>query len=371
MMPRFRFMFFFQDQEFFRRLLPPIDPETGKPTPRALLVQERCYVPFLKKIEEFESPDGAVVDMGADYWDWVLTRPDYVKLRLETPELRDALKREIPAWEDDTRPDCLQYLFLSGFNQNIIDFMNQDASEIQDSTDPIYPKTEDQISERFFVRFANARALTTYVRASRSLEAGNDYIGTCPYAFLIHVLALHNEFLARDYERSTLELIDRVNGFNRRERWSEAAEEFYEFRTGVYASYFNHRYANVFRYDTEADVFSEVEQRRGTERKTKYLEGIVANLEKQTGDLEARVQKREDKTFTFAVSAVGLFGLFQLLLQIEQMWEDEEGFATTPWELPAVMIALAGSGMVLIVFAVIVWNNLREQRRKRAGGRRR
>lgn len=37
---------------------------------------------------------------------------------------------------------------------------------------------------------------------------GNDYIGTCPYAFLIHVLSLHNEFLARESERITAEAVE-------------------------------------------------------------------------------------------------------------------------------------------------------------------
>jgi hypothetical protein len=367
MMPRFRFMFFFQDGEFFRRLLPPIDPDTGKPTPRAMMVQERCYAPFLQKISEFESDDRSV-DLGPAYWDWVLTRPDYVKLKAEKPETYAKLKGEIPAWEDDTRPDCLTYLFLSGFNQNIIDFMNQDASEIQDATDPVYPKTEDQITERFFVRFANARALTTYVRASRSLEAGNDYIGTCPYAFLIHVLALHNEFLARDYERATHALFSEVETLNAQGKLSEAAEAFYAFRIGPFADYFNHRYANVFRYDTEADVFSEVEQRRGTERKTIYLEGIVSNLEKQTGDLQARIQKKEDKTFTFAVSAIGLFGLFQMLLQIEEMTENG---ISGHWERAAITFSLVGSAIVVIVFLAIARTSLFEGINKRPARRRR
>ena len=46
------------------------------------------------------------------------------------------VKHHIPAFEAH-RADCLDYLFLAGFNQNIIDFMNQDTSEILDSIDPI------------------------------------------------------------------------------------------------------------------------------------------------------------------------------------------------------------------------------------------
>ncbi|WP_453977056.1 hypothetical protein [Brevundimonas sp. Marseille-Q4549] len=119
------------------------------------------------------------------------------------------VKHHIPAFEAH-RADCLDYLFLAGFNQNIIDFMNQDTSEILDSIDPIYPDSSDQSSDRFFVRYANHRAMITYVPKSRSLETGNDYIGACPYAFLIHVLALHNEFLARSHEQKTMTRIERI-----------------------------------------------------------------------------------------------------------------------------------------------------------------
>jgi hypothetical protein len=374
MMPRFRFMFFFQDKDFFRRLLPPIDPQTGRPFPRAAMVQEQCYQPFLDAIAEREPDDDAPVRLDADYWKWVAERPDYQEKKRNDPQAFEAARASIPAWEEDTRPDCLIYLFLSGFNQNIIDFMNQDASEILDSIDPIYPKTEDQTTERFFVRFANSRALTSYVRSSRSLEAGNDYIGTCPYAFLIHALALHNEFLARDYERATHHLIRDVKNLNEDQRLGDAAERFYEFRIGTFADYFDERYENVFRYDTEADVFGEVEQRRGTERKTRYLDGIVSNLEKQTGDLQARIQKREDKAVTYAVAAVGAFGLFQMGLQIADMWGSE----LTPLKTAMIWASIIGTALVLVVFVWVAKDdgmeelrNIQRRSRQRAAAKRR
>ncbi|MDZ4759529.1 MAG: hypothetical protein SGJ21_00465 [Alphaproteobacteria bacterium] len=375
-MPRFRFMFFFQDKDFFRRLLPPMNPETGRPVPRSSMVQEQCYQPFLQAIAERKSASADAVKLDAGYWTWATTRPDYVEDRRLHPALMEAAQKTIPAWEDDTRPDCLVYLFLSGFNQNIIDFMNQDASEILDSTDPIYPRTEDQSSERFFVRFANARALTSYVRSSRSLEAGNDFIGTCPYAFLIHALAVHNEFLARDYERATHDLIGDVKRLNDAHKLNDAAERFYEFRIGPFTDFFNDRYDNVFRYDTEADVFGEVEQRRGTERKTRYLEGIVSNLEKQTADLQARIQKREDRAVTYAVAAVGAFGLFQMALQISEMWAGR-----TPLQEFWIWVAIIGGAAVVLVFFLVAAGDLFEEagnlfrrgrpRRGRPGGGRR
>ncbi|MBI1359215.1 MAG: hypothetical protein GC155_02905 [Alphaproteobacteria bacterium] len=355
MMPRARYTFFFKDREFFRRLLPPIDPATSRPVPRAAMVQEPCYQPLLAQIELRQQANEELVHLDAGYWTWITTRPDYQAARLANPTAMEARRKTIPAWEDDARPDCLIYLFLSGFNQNIIDFMNQDASEILDSIDPIYPSNENQETERFFVRFASARALTSYVRTSRSLETGNDYIGMCPYAFLIHVLALHNEFLARDYEAATHRLIDTVERLNDARRLNRAAEAFYAFRTGAFAAYFEDRYENVFRYDTEADVFAAVEQRRGTQRKTEYLDAVVGNLERQTEDLQARIQKREDRAITYAIGAVGAFGLFALSLQIDDMLPGELGEALK-W--PLIWIAVVGSAIVISIVAIVAGGDL-------------
>lgn len=55
----------------------------------------------------------------------------------------------------------LLYLFLAWFNQTIIDWTNQDASEMLDSLDPIYPSSNEQQSEGFFIRYANPRCLIT------------------------------------------------------------------------------------------------------------------------------------------------------------------------------------------------------------------
>lgn len=311
-MPRARFMFFFQDKQFFERLLPPTDPATGRRPSRHVMVQEHCYEPYVAEIKRLmdraAERDAAAVELDADYWHWVTARPDLGAL----PDEEIARKRRtIPAFERG-RADCLQYLFLSGFNQNIIDFMNQDASEVLDSIDPIYPTTAEQAEENFFVRFANPRALITYVRTSRSLDTGNDYIGTCPYAFLIHALALHNEFMARDYEMTTYALVDEVKRLNDARNLADAAEAFYKFRTTDYTDYKKFKYENVFRYDTERDVFASVEARRGTARKEAYLDSVVANMEHQTRDLEARLTKNDENRMNRLLGLLGVFGLFQL-----------------------------------------------------------
>lgn len=220
------------------------------------------------------------------------------------------VKHHIPAFEAH-RADCLDYLFLAGFNQNIIDFMNQDTSEILDSIDPIYPDSSDQSSDRFFVRYANHRAMITYVPKSRSLETGNDYIGACPYAFLIHVLALHNEFLARSHEQKTMTRIERIEALiygrtppatramalleqqealDEDDDLSRAEMAINQAKLAEFSQYERFRYANPFRYETERDVFKTLEELRGISRKKEALALAIKSLEDHASDLSRRQQ---------------------------------------------------------------------------------
>lgn len=66
---------------------------------------------------------------------------------------------------------------------------------------PIYPVSDEQLRRGFFIRYANQRTMITYVSRSCTLEAGNDHILMCPYAFMIYLLALSNEHLTRQKEK--------------------------------------------------------------------------------------------------------------------------------------------------------------------------
>jgi hypothetical protein len=235
--------------------------------------------------------------------------------KAEAPLLDTPVEHHIPAFEPG-RADCLDYLFLAGFNQNIIDFMNQDTSEILDSIDPIYPESSEQSDERFFVRYANHRAMITYVPKSRSLEIGNDYIGACPYAFLIHALALHNEFLARGHEQKTMARIDRIEALvderapaddariraladaeplDGDDRLSQAEFAINKAKLAEFGQYERFRHANPFRYDTERAVFEKLEELRGVSRKSAALSLAIKSLEDHASDLSRRQQKKLDQ----------------------------------------------------------------------------
>lgn len=253
----------------------------------------------------------------------------------------------VPAFEAN-RPDCLEYLFLAGFNQNIIDFMNQDTSEVLDSIDPIYPDSEDQSSDRFFVRYANHRAMITYVPRSRSLETGNDYIGACPYAFLIHALALHNEFLARDHEQKTMTRIERIQAISAdaplpktdqmdalqdREplwgnRFDKSETAINQARLAMFDQYDRFRHDNPFRYETERSVFETLEALRGISRKQTSLALAIDSLEDHAADLQRMNQQKIDRRagqraalLNILLGGTGLFGAGQMFY-----WIGEKAF---------------------------------------------
>lgn len=294
-----RSLFFVQDDALFR-LIQPID--EGRIVKRRERVGdefERYPKLILDLVKAGTGDDGArAVELDDDYWSKARPADDA---------------------EAETR---LGYLFLAGFNQNIIDFMNQEASEVLDSLDPIYPKSDDQEEEGFFIRYANPRSMITYVRRSRTLEVGNDWIGTCPYAFLIHVLAMHNEALTRAQERATFEAIESIREMIRLKQFEKAEEAINDVRIDAFDVYERNRYHNPFRYDTERDVFESLEQLRGTSRRKQAYEMGLASLEEKTKDLarereklEDAQQRRRDNGITILFGLLGVSGLIQVLYQ--------------------------------------------------------
>lgn len=356
-MPRARFMFFFQDEKFFEALLPPPAPDAN-----GLMANRRRIdcVPTAA-FERYPEDIQAMIDAAKA-----------APRAPNAPVIVDIPLTYIQGIDDAH----LRYLFLAGFNQNIIDFLNQDASEVLDSTDPIYPETEDQAEEAFFVRYANPRSLTTYVKRSRSLETGNDWIGTCPYAFLIHVMALHNEYVVRAYEGEAQALVAEVHAADERGELREAAEKFYKFRKKQFSDYMRNRYQNVFRYDTEKDAFAAVEKLRGVAKNVAYLEVLVDGVEKQTRDLEERLKEdakdeaaaareREEKisrrdsnrlTYLLALLSIGGF-LFEFVAKLADFRRAGIHFEMTEQGLRlqnATPLDYATMGVMGLIFAFLV-----------------
>lgn len=409
--PKSRFMFVVHDERLFDRLMP-LDADGLASVPRKTMVRDECYAPYQNAISDLTAPDDKgpprrvhlgepkakdeldEVDprdrVAKGFWNWVTSRAEYdgllaaggfaragkegeghtvlqpgdhealgnamregsclQLLDVQHRPLPAPIRHHIPAFAAN-RADCLDYLFLAGFNQNIIDFMNQDTSEILDSIDPIYPDSDEQSDERFFVRYANHRAMITYVPRSRSLEIGNDYIGTCPYAFLIHLLALHNEFLARMHEERSMARIERITALTagRPARDSAAMRALTarepidpkdasdptellinQAKLAEFEEYERFRYANPFRYDTERDVFAKLQDLRGTNRKQAALTTAIASLEDHASDLRRRHQQvadqesaRRDLRINLLLGGMGIFGAGQMIYWIGEKAADE------------------------------------------------
>lgn len=357
--------FFLRDEAFFK-LIQPKDAD-GELANRRTRVRDDLFAGYPALIDAHgetvsdpRDPGQKVTILGSDYWARMLA-PDPSGTR---------------AADGSPGPvDRLFYLFLAGFNQNIIDWTNQDASEVLDSLDPIYPSSDEQQSEGFFVRYANPRCLITYVQRSRTLEVGNDFIGTCPYAFLIHVLAMHNERLTRDQEKLAFAVVEKVNSYLRAaqaERLrprrigqlvSEAEEWINWYRIAAFEHFDRHRYFNPFRYDTERDVFTELERLRGTSRLSAALDKALAALDESTRDIqrvraeaETDDEERRNRFMTLVFGVVGLAGVAQVVFQIDQLMQGED--ARFDWGSVAGDLAITGGVAALIPVAILAWRKL-------------
>lgn len=328
--------FFLRDEAFFK-LIQPKDAD-GALENRRMRVRDELFAGYPALIDAHavtvpdpRDPQREVTLLGKEYW-----------AKMLSPGAGWSKGRERAGKGPAER---LFYLFLAGFNQNIIDWTNQDASEVLDSLDPIYPNSDEQLNEGFFIRYANPRCLITYVQRSRTLEVGNDFIGTCPYAFLIHVLAMHNERLTRDQEKLAFAVVEKVNSFLRAAqagghepeeagRLVRQAEEWINwYRIAAFEHFDRHRYFNPFRYDTERDVFTELERLRGTSRLAAALDKALAALDESTRDIqrvredaeadrrqaEADKAEEQNRFMSLVFGFVGLAGLAQVVLQIDQL----------------------------------------------------
>ena len=341
-----RSLFFVHDPVLFN-LIQPVDADTGAIVKRRQRVRDRDYQPYPAHIrDEALVESGNDIDgsrttlLGSRYWETVRPAGD-----------RKAESR-------------LAYLFLAGFNQNIIDFMNQEASEVLDSLDPIYPKSDDQEEEGFFIRYANPRSMITYVKRSRTLEVGNDWIGTCPYAFLIHALAMHNEALTRAQEKDTFGTIGRIRDRIAAREFEEAEKTINAIRIAAFEVYERHRYHNPFRYDTERDVFESLDQLRGTSRRRQAYEMGLASLEEQNRDLTRELEQIEDKAqrrreFGLAIlfGLLGVSGVIQVLYQWHLFTFGEPARPLTWIQVAADAAYLA----VPMLLAVVLWRRWTRQ----------
>jgi hypothetical protein len=124
----------------------------------------------------------------------------------------------------------------------------------------------------------------------------------------------------------------------------EAEEWINWYRIAAFEHFDRHRYFNPFRYDTERDVFTELERLRGTSRLAAALDKALAALDEATRDIQrvredAEADRRQeeadrrrtqsekdekrDRFMSIVFGAIGLAGIVQVVLQVDLMRSDD------------------------------------------------
>ncbi len=215
-------------------------------------------------------------------------------------------------------------LFLSGFLQNIVDFLQQDGLEVYDGLAPIYPAADASGANEGFMLYATPSVMYEVVSSSRSLEGGRPWIGTCPYIVLVHMTAFHNESLVLRYENNVSRLVGHLQGAGlkasdrkvTRQRFDAVLDHAYEcirdFRLVTFEQVHKHYSFNVFRYETEQTFFAEIEKVRGVVPRREYWDQVLTHL---TETVDGLKQDREGR-FEQRIARFGFLFAFIGLIQI-------------------------------------------------------
>ncbi len=322
------------DRSLWQRLLldrdpdePPAQPAAAADAPRPL-GDLQCRAVFL-----FEDP-----------WFFALLKPglraglrDIAEIRAERGADHHNRYDERALEAPRLPAQHLDYYFLSGFLQNIIDFLRQDVSEIQDGTDPIYPPADIDDQDSHFLVYATQTSVYEVVPRSRSLDVGRGWIGTCPYLFLVHLMTMHNESLVRQYERRVRRLIGkleddglldpdaaRANRAYSTHVADEAFEAFRRFRLDTFNHIAKHRYFNVLRYDTEREFYESIETVRGIQQREEYWAKVVGELEQTVDDLRGNETQKSEKFLERVLFYVAFLGMLQVVFQLIDFGFDGE-----------------------------------------------
>jgi len=247
-------------------------------------------------------------------------------------------------------------LFLSGFLQNIVDFLQQDDLEVQDGLVPIYPPAQSKASNEGFMLYATPSVLYEVVASSRSLDgAGRQWIGTCPYIFLVHMTAFHNESLVHAYEDNVFQLVRHLEERGLRADADAANDRFEpllehalecirDFRLVTFEQVHKHYSFNVFRYETEQTFFATIEAVRGVVQRRAYWDQVLQHLTETINGLQ------QDRASRFQ-HRIGLLGLVLAATGVVQTW-----FAVfpLPTEREPAWLFLLGT-LLLPVAALVLW----------------
>jgi hypothetical protein len=253
------------------------------------------------------------------------------------------------------------WLFLSGFFQNVVDFLDQDGLEVYDGLAPIYPSQSngDGQANEGFMLYATPRVLYEVVKVSRSLDkAGRRWLGTCPYLFLVHMTAFHNESLVHAYEHKVTDLVRdleeqgllvrpdaeadaRVPGVG----YQYASDRIKKFRLATFEQVHKHYSFNVFRYETEQAFFETIEDVRGIAQRRRYWDEVLAHLTETIQGLQDDSRAEYEKKIAWFGLLLAMSGLLQVWFMVFPLTQGHElsGLLLEPLNITLILeILLAG-----------------------------
>lgn len=254
-------------------------------------------------------------------------------------------------------------VFLSGFLQNIVDFLEQDGLEVHDGLSPLYPPSDSESSNEGYFVYATPKVVFEVVGTSRSLDrAGRTWLGTCPYMFLVHITAFHNEAIVRAYEVRVTELIEKLKGLISERRpgrkvepaeLAHAYEEIKEFRLETFDRVHKHLSFNIFRYETERSFFDAVIDVRGIKGRQSYWDGVLEHLTQTIDSLKDDRASRYGLRLAWLGFALALVGFLQLWFVLFPLTLDKD--TSAPLGLHGGASALAGGALTVLLLALFMF----------------
>lgn len=225
--------------------------------------------------------------------------------------------------------EAFALIFLSGFLQNIIDFLEQDELEYQDAIEPLYPAAGVE-NDPHFLLYATQHSIFEVVASSRSLARGSDYIGICPYLFLVHLTVFHDESLVKRFEDSVRDLIidieERTTDFDKAtpEELDEIVFTFNRGRFGIFGEVERYLHINTFLYSTEQAFYKAISKDRYIEGRLNHWDRLLKELSSATTGAHELARQKTERRINKILLYIAMFSVFQVLFagtQSLRSWE--------------------------------------------------
>ncbi len=242
---------------------------------------------------------------------------------------------------------------LAGIVTNVMDFPQQDVSELRDSLDPVL-RSED------LVMFNHPRFVYEFTAKSRSFDAMKDCLGACPYLLLIHLLVTYNERLLHNAEDQFARLVYGQDGVkNVRVKPLAGLFEMLEGthlikdqetlndRLTIFRNLELPSIPNVFRYYSERLAFEKVGHARGLVSRRERFDALLSRYESSMRDLQALAQLRSERLINLILFAIALLAILEPIKAFDELM----GTKLPDSVRHGVFLVIAGLSAVIMVYA--------------------